>query len=46
MDTEKKPSEQARKRPKKDIGEIVGDLLVSGATVLAHSAVAETVVKR
>ena len=32
-------------QPKQDIGEIVGDLVVSGATLLAHSA-AETVVKR
>ena len=45
MDTEKKPSQQAGEEPKKDIGEIVGDLVVSGATVLAHSA-AEAVVKR
>ena len=45
MNTEKKPNEQAAKEPKKDVGEIVGDLVVSGATVLAHSA-AEAVVKR
>ena len=32
-------------QPKQDLGEIVGDLVVSGATLLAHSA-AETVVKR
>jgi hypothetical protein len=36
MDTEKKPNEQAAEGPKKDIGEIVGDLVVSGATVLAR----------
>jgi hypothetical protein len=45
MDTEKKPNEPAVDEPKKDIGELVGDLVVSGATVLAHSA-AEAVVKR
>ena len=45
MDTKKKPNEQAAEQPKNDIGEIVGDLVVSGATVLAHSA-AEAVVKR
>ena len=45
MDTEKKPNEQKTDQPKQDIGEIVGDLVVSGATLLAHSA-AETVVKR
>ena len=45
MDTEKKPNEPAVDEPKKDIGEMVGDLVVSGATVLAHSA-AEAVVKR
>jgi hypothetical protein len=44
MDTEKKPDEDA-KQPKQDVGQIVGDLVVSGATVLAHSA-AEAVVKR
>ena len=44
MDTEKKPDEQKTDQPKQDIGEIVGDLVVSGATLLAHSA-AETVVK-
>jgi hypothetical protein len=31
MDTEKKPDE----KPKQDIGEVVSDLIVSGATVLA-----------
>jgi methylthioribose-1-phosphate isomerase len=46
MDTEKKPDEQKTDESKKqDVGEIVGDLVVSGATVLAHSA-AEAVVKR
>ena len=38
MDSEKKPSEQTAEEPKKDIGEIVGELAVSGATVLAHTA--------
>jgi hypothetical protein len=33
------------KQPTPDIGAIVGDLVVSGATILAHSA-AEAVVKR
>jgi hypothetical protein len=45
VDTEKKPDEQKTDQPKQDIGEIVGDLVVSGATLLTHS-VAETVVKR
>lgn len=45
MDTEKKSGEQRTDQPKPDIGEIVGDLVVSGATILAHSA-AEAVVKR
>ena len=45
VDTEKKPNEQKTDQPKQDLGEIVGDLVVSGATLLAHSA-AETVVKR
>ena len=40
MDTEKKTDQ-----PKQDLGEIVSDSVVSGATRLAHSA-AETVVKR
>jgi len=43
MDTEKKPEDT--EKPKQDIGQIVGDLVVSGATVLAHSA-AEAIVKR
>ena len=37
--------EEATDQPKQDLGEIVSDLVVSGATLLAHSA-AETVVKR
>ena len=45
MDTEKKPDEPSAEKPKQDVGQIVGDLVVSGATVLAHSA-AEAVVKR
>jgi hypothetical protein len=44
VDTEKKPN-QDTEQPKQDIGQMVGDLVVSGATVLAHSAV-EAVVKR
>ena len=44
MDTEKKPTEDTTP-PKQDMGQIVSDLVVSGATVLAHSA-AEAVVKR
>jgi hypothetical protein len=31
MDTEKKSGEQRTDQPKPDIGEIVGDLVVSGA---------------
>ena len=45
MDTSKKSSEAIGEEQKKDIGEIVGDLVVSGATVLAHTA-AQAVVKR
>jgi hypothetical protein len=41
MDTDKKPDET----PKHDIGELVGDLVVSGATALANTA-AKMVVKR
>jgi hypothetical protein len=44
MDIEKKPGEKPE-QPKQDIAQIVGDLVVSGATVLAHSA-AEAMVKR
>jgi hypothetical protein len=44
MDIEKKPGEKPE-QPKQDIAQIVGDLVVSGATVLAHSA-AEARVKR
>ena len=43
MDTEK--TEKSADQPKQDIGEIVGDLIVSGATVLANTA-AKAVVKR
>jgi hypothetical protein len=45
VDTEKKSGERKTDQSKQDLGEIVGDLVVSGATLLAHSA-AETVVKR
>ena len=45
MDTDKKLNEPADDESKKDISEIVGDLVVSGVTVLAHSA-AKAVVKR
>ena len=44
MDTEKKPDENTDK-PKQDMGEVISDLIVSGATVLAHTA-AEAVVGR
>jgi hypothetical protein len=44
MDTEKK-SEDSTDQKKPDLTQVLGDLLVSGATVLAHSA-AEAVVKR
>jgi hypothetical protein len=44
MDTEKKPDENTEK-PKQDMGEVISDLIVSGATVLAHTA-AEAVVGR
>ena len=43
MDTEK--PEKSADQPKQDIGEIVGDLIVSGATVLANTA-GKAVVKR
>jgi len=43
MDTEK--PEKSADQPKQDIGELVGDLVVSGATVLAHTA-AKAVVMR
>jgi hypothetical protein len=43
MDTDKKPQEKTD--GSKDIGDMVGDLVVSGATVLAHSA-ATAIVKR
>jgi hypothetical protein len=45
VNTEKKPDEQKKDQPKHDLGEIVGNLVVSGAVLLAHSA-AETVIKR
>jgi hypothetical protein len=38
-------TDENTEKPKQDIGEVVGDLIVSGATVLAHSA-AEAIVKR
>ena len=44
MDTEKKPSGRTD-QPKPEIGEVVGDLVVSTATVLANSA-ATAVVNR
>jgi predicted nuclease with TOPRIM domain len=44
MDTEKKPDETTEK-PKQGMADAIGDLIVSGATVLAHSA-AEAVVGR
>ena len=44
MDTEKKPDENTEK-PKQDMGEVMSDLIVNGATVLAHTA-AEAVVGR
>ena len=44
MDTEKKPGEQTG-QPKPEIGEMVGDLVVSSATILANSA-AKAVVSR
>src|SRR6187551_3788032 len=43
LDAEKKSEKE--KQPTQDIGTIVGDLVVSGATMLAHSA-AEAVVER
>jgi hypothetical protein len=43
MDAEKKSEKE--KQATEDIGTIVGDLVVSGATMLAHSA-AEAVVER
>ena len=44
MDTEKK-TDEVTQQPKQDVGQVISDLIVSGATVLAHSA-AEAVVKR
>jgi hypothetical protein len=43
MDTEKKPEEP--EKSKQNVGDIVGDLVVSGATVLANTA-AKAVVSR
>ena len=37
MNTEKKPNEQAAKEPKKDVGEIIGDLVVSGGAFRSRS---------
>jgi hypothetical protein len=45
MDAEKTSDEQKADQPKQDIREIVGNLVVSGAALLAHAA-AETVVER
>jgi hypothetical protein len=45
MDTEKKPDAETTDQPKPTIGDVVGDLVVSGATVLANSA-AKAVVSR
>ena len=45
MNTEKKPDEQKTDQRKQGLGEIVGDLVVNGAVLLAHSA-AETVIDR
>ena len=50
MDTEKKPNEPDADQPKpeqpnQNIGDIVGDLVVSGATMLANTA-AKAVVNR
>ena len=43
MDTEKKPEEP--EKSKQNVGDIVGDLVVSGATVLTNTA-AKAVVSR
>ena len=43
MDSEKRPEEP--EKPKQNVGDIVGDLVVSGATVLANTA-AKAVVSR
>src|SRR4051794_15354844 len=45
MDTEKKPDGETTDQPKPSIGDLVGDLVVSGATVLANTA-AKAVVTR
>src|SRR3954454_21620831 len=38
MDTEKKPDGETTDQPKPSISDVVGDLVVSGATVLANTA--------
>ena len=45
MDTEKKQSDEPAEQAKQNIGDLVGELVVSGATVLANSA-AKAVVSR
>src|SRR3978361_169391 len=45
MDTEKKPDGETTDQPKQSISDVVGDLVVSGATVLANTA-AKAVVGR
>ena len=45
MDTEKKPAEPEAEQPKQNVGDLVGDLVVSGATMLANTA-AKAVVSR
>src|SRR3954466_6938691 len=45
MDTEKKPGGETTDQPKPSIGDMVGDLVVSGATMLANTA-AKAVVGR
>jgi hypothetical protein len=45
MDTEKKPGESSVGKPNQDVGQIVGELVISGATVLANTA-AQAVVDR
>ena len=45
MDTDKKPDGETTDQPKPSIGDAVGDLIVSGATVLANTA-AKAVVNR
>jgi hypothetical protein len=45
MDTEKKPAEPEAEQPKQNVGDLVGELVVSGATMLANTA-AKAVVSR